>query len=323
MIVPALVYLAIAGGTDARGWGVPMATDIALAVGVLAVLGARVSSPLRAYLLGLAIVDDIGAIIIIAAVYSTGITWSWLAVAVMAMACTAVARSLGAHRMMLYVSIGAVAWFAMHEAGIHPTLAGVAMGLLAPAVPRVDPDLIDIEQLSDLSSVEHARNSTALARSSVSVVEWLQHLLHPWTSYVIVPVFALANSGIELSSRSLRDATTSTIAWGVLIGLVVGKPLGVIAASRIAARIGLADIPAGATGRQLLGIGNAAGIGFTVAVFIAELAFTDPVRQAEAKLSILVASVVSALFAVAVLTLGPAPSVGDDHTETTAPATSR
>ena len=304
MAVPALLYLAIAGGTDARGWGVPMATDIALAVGVLALLGTRVSASLRAYLLGLAIVDDIGAIIIIAAVYSTGISWSWLLVAVIGLLLTVVARLGGIHTMIVYVALGATVWLAMHEGGIHPTLAGVAMGLLAPTVPRIDPELIDIEELGNVSTVEHARTTTALARSSVSVVEWLQHLLHPYTSYLIVPVFALANSGIEISLQSLKDASTSPIAWGIFVGLVAGKPLGVVIASKLATRSGIAELPPGATGRQVLGVGNAAGIGFTVALFIAELAFTDNARQAEAKLAILVASVVSALFAVAVFLTG-------------------
>ncbi|MGD9704457.1 MAG: Na+/H+ antiporter NhaA [Acidimicrobiia bacterium] len=304
MVVPALIYLAIAGGTDARGWGVPMATDIALAVGVLALLGSRVSPPMRAFLLGLAIVDDIGAIVIIAAVYSTGVSWGWLAAAAAGVATVVVIRWLGVHHLLAYVAVGAVVWFALHEAGVHPTLGGVAMGLLAPSTPRVQPELIDTDELRDISTPEQARLTSDLARSSVSVVEYLQHVLHPWTSYLIVPIFALANSGIEISGESIRDAAGSAVAWGVFAGLVVGKPLGVVLAASAAARTSLAELPSGTPQRQLLGVGASAGIGFTVAIFISELAFTDPTRQAEAKLAILVASLVSALLAAAVLSLG-------------------
>jgi len=301
MIVPALVYLAIAGRTDARGWGVPMATDIALAIGVLALLGSRVSAELRVFLLGLAIVDDIGAIIIIAAVYSSGVSWTWLLIAALGLVLTIATRQGGVHVTLVYAAIGAAVWFAMYKAGIHPTLAGVVMGLLAPTVPRITPELIDTDDLLDVSSVEQVRITTDLARSSVSVVEWLQYVLHPWTSYLIVPVFALANTGIEISTQSLRDALGSPIAWGILAGLVVGKPLGVVLASRLATRVDIAELPAGATARQLLGAGTAAGIGFTVALFIAEEAFVDPARQAYAKLAILIASIVSAMLAMVVL----------------------
>ena len=301
MVVPALIYLAIAGGTDARGWGVPMATDIALAVGVLALLGRRVSAAMRAFLLGLAIVDDIGAILIIALVYSTGVSFGWLAAAVIGVLAVVVMRWVGIYRLLPYVAMGAVVWLALYEAGVHPTLAGVAMGLLAPSTPRLQPELIDAEELADISTPDQARSTSDLARSSVSVVEWLQNVLHPWTSYLIVPLFALANSGIEISSTSVRDAAGSAVAWGIFAGLVIGKPLGVVLAASASARTALAEMPSGTPRRQLVGVGASAGIGFTVAIFISELAFTDPSRQAEAKLAILIASLVSALFATAIL----------------------
>ena len=301
MVVPALIYLAIAGGTDARGWGVPMATDIALAVGVLALLGRRVSAAMRAFLLGLAIVDDIGAILIIALVYSTGVSFGWLAAAVIGVLAVVVMRWVGIYRLLPYVAMGAVVWLALYEAGVHPTLAGVAMGLLAPSTPRLQPELIDAEELADISTPDQARTTSDLARSSVSVVEWLQNVLHPWTSYLIVPLFALANSGIEISSTSVRDAAGSAVAWGIFAGLVIGKPLGVVLAASASARTALAEMPSGTPRRQLVGVGASAGIGFTVAIFISELAFTDPSRQAEAKLAILIASLVSALFATAIL----------------------
>ncbi len=171
------------------------------------------------------------------------------------------------------------------------------MGLLAPVTPRFAPELVDADELGDLTSVEHAKASMQLAKGSVSTVEWLEHVLHPWTSYLIVPVFALANAGIEVSTESLRHALESPITWGVFAGLMVGKPLGVLLATRVAARSGLADLPAATSTRQLLGAGHAAGIGFTVAIFIAELAFKEgpdaEAQIADAKMAILVASLLS------------------------------
>jgi Na+:H+ antiporter, NhaA family len=280
MAAPALLYLAIAGGESSRGWAVPVATDIALAVGVLSVAGSRVPPSLRAHLLGLAIVDDIGAIIIIAVLYSSGVRPGWLAGAAGGLGLTVIARRFGVQHVGAYIAFGTITWLSLHEAGIHPTLAGVAMGLLAPTEP--------------------------LARGSRSVVEWLEHALHPWTSYAIVPAFALANSGIVITDDGLRSAATSAVVWGIVVGLVVGKPLGVLLASRLAVRTGLADPPIGTTARQTIGVGACAGIGFTVALFIAELAFDDPAMRAEAKLAVLIASLVAASAATVLLRWGSA-----------------
>lgn len=311
MVVPALVYLAIAGGTAPRGWAIPMATDIALAVGVLAVAGSRIPASLRAFLLGLAIVDDIGAIVIIAAVYSVGVVFGWLAAAAVGVVVTVAVTRLEVYSTWVYVVIGGFVWFSLHEAGVHPTIAGVVMGLLAPSTPRLQPELIDSDELADISDADAARTTSELARGSVSVVEWLQHVLHPWTSYVIVPIFALANSGIAISGDGLRDAASSPITWGVFFGLLAGKPLGVVLATRAAIRAGLADSPDGSVPRQIVGIGAAAGIGFTVALFIAELALTDPVDQSNAKLAILVASVLAAAASSAILTTGSRADAGE------------
>ncbi len=294
MLVPALVYLAIAGTSAPRGWAIPMATDIALAVGILAVAGPRIPASLRAFLLGLAIVDDVGAIVIIAAVYSTGVMFGWLAAAAVGVGLTLVISRLGIYSTWVYFVIGGIVWLSLQEAGIHPTIAGVAMGLLAPSTPRLSPELIDSDELIDLSDADAARTTSDLARGSVSVVEWLQHVLHPWTSYVIVPTFALANSGIEISADRLGDAVRSPITWGVFFGLLVGKPLGVVLATRATVRAGLADNPDGADSRQIAGVGAAAGIGFTVALFITDLALTDPVEQSNAIMAILAASVLAA-----------------------------
>lgn len=301
MVVPALLYVVIAGRTAGQGWGVPMATDIALALGVVALAGARVPAGHRAFLLGLAVVDDIGAILVIAIFYSKGVSAPWLAVAVAGVAACAVARRLGVHRIGVYLVLGVIAWFGLSEGGVHPTLVGVALGLLAPSTPRLDVELIDAEELADLSNVERAAESRDLVRGSVSVVEWLQHQLHPWTSYAIVPVFALANAGVVLSVAALGDALRSAVFWGVFVGLVVGKPLGVLLSVGAAHRAGWIALPDGARPRQLGGLGVAAGIGFTVAIFIAELAFTSEVHQRDAKLAILAASVLAACAALPLL----------------------
>lgn len=301
MVVPALVYLAIAGSSAPRGWAIPVATDIALAVGVLSVAKSRVPTSLRAFLLGLAIVDDIGAIIIIAVVYSTGVAYGWLAAALFGVGLAILVRRSGVQAIAVYVAVGASVWFAMHEGGIHPTIAGVMMGLLAPSSPRTHAELIDLDDGIEMNEVDAARLASKAARDSVSIVEWLLHVLHPWSSFLIVPVFALANSGIEVSVNGLRDASTSAVTWGVLFGLLLGKPLGIFVATRLAIRMGVADSPEDSGSRQLVGVGTAAGIGFTVALFIAELALPNELDQTNAKMAILGASIVAAVLSLMIL----------------------
>lgn len=295
MAVPALVYLAIAGGSAPRGWGVSMATDIALAVGLLSLMARRVPASARAFLLGLAVVDDIGAIVVIAIFYSKGFTLGWFLVAVAGVGGAAMMQRLGVNRMVAYVPFGAVAWFGLYEAGVHPTIAGVVMGLMTPVSVGPERGLVDVEQLE--------RDPHVTPDRSVSVLEWLEHVLHPWSSFLIVPVFAFANAGLEVSFESLGDAVASPVAWGVFCGLVVGKPIGVMLLTMAAARTGAGELPAGTSRPTLLGVGHAAGIGFTVALFISELAFTNEQHRSAAKLAILVASVVSAILSVAVIRL--------------------
>ena len=301
MLIPALIYLAIAGSSAPRGWAIPVATDIALAVGVISVMGKKLPASLRAFLLGLAIVDDIGAIIIIAAVYSTGVSFGWLLVSIIGVSAVVVARRLGVQSVLLYVAVGVAIWLGLYQGGVHPTLAGVVMGLLTPSIVRKQTDLVDIEELSDASASVDLGSPSSKAEKSVSVVEWLQHVLHPWTSFLIVPIFALANSGIHISLNGLRDAAGSAVTWGVFFGLMLGKPLGVVIATRAAVRSGISDLPEGSTTRQIMGVGMASGIGFTVAIFITKLALTDPIQQENAKLAILLASVVAAGLAMLLL----------------------
>jgi Na+:H+ antiporter, NhaA family len=302
MVVPALLYTALnAGGAGSRGWGIPMATDIAMAIGVLSLLGSRVSPSLKLFLLALAIVDDIGSILVIAAFYSEGVDLGALAVAVVLVGVVLVLRRAGVAAIPVYVVAGVALWLAVHESGIHATLAGVALGLLAPTRPIRRRELIDEAALTDLSSVDAAMETAALARQSVSVVEWLEHTLHPWTSFVIVPLFALANAGVPLGARALSDASTSAITYGVLLGLVVGKTVGITLFSWMAARLRIGLLPEGATWRSLVGVAALGGIGFTVSIFIATLAFTSEVHQNEAKVGILLASMLAAVLGSAIL----------------------
>jgi NhaA family Na+:H+ antiporter len=301
MIAPALIYLAIAGKSEPRGWGIVVATDIPLALGVLAIAGGRVPPSLRAFILALAIVDDIGALLIIAAVYSRGLGWVWVAGAIAVVGAVLVARRMGVYQYWVYVGLGCLLWLMLHEAGVSPTLAGVAMGLLAPSTPRIAPELVDVDELADVSSLENAMLTTDIARGSVSVVEWLEHVLHPWASYLIVPLFALANTGLTFTTELVHAAIRSPITWAIIAARVIGKPLGIMLTTNATAKTGLVDRPIGATGRQTLGVATSAGMGFTIALFVAELAFTDETKHANATLGILVAAIVAAGLSLAVL----------------------
>ena len=275
MAVPAFIYLAIAGNTDANGWGVPVATDIALAVGLLAMVGTSAVASLRAFLLALAVIDDIGAILIIAFVYSSGVLFSWLFAGLATVVLILVLQRAKITSTVIYVFVGVGLWFALYKSGVHPTLAGVILGLLTPNLPKRDSGLED--------EVD----------GSVSVIEWLENKLHPWSSFLIVPLFAFANTGVEISHQSIEAALNSPIAWGIFAGLVLGKPLGVFATIYIAKKIQIGEVPEGSRPLSILATGSAAGIGFTVAIFIANLAFSDPVTQDLAIVAVIAASIVS------------------------------
>jgi NhaA family Na+:H+ antiporter len=285
MAVPALIYLVIAGGVAPGGWGVPVATDIALAVGLLTMLGPSVAASLRSFLLALAVIDDIGAILIIAIVYSTGIKFSWLAAAAIALILIAVLKKVRVSSLLVYCLVAFTVWFSLYKTGIHPTLAGVILGLMTPNIPRKESGLEDSED------------------GTVSVIEWLEHKFHPISTFFVVPIFAFANTGVVITTESIKGASQSLIAWGIFLGLVIGKPLGILFVSIAAKRSKLADYPEGATNSSILATGGAAGIGFTVAIFIANLAFEDAQTQDIAVLAVIVASVVSALFSITLFKL--------------------
>jgi Na+:H+ antiporter, NhaA family len=312
MAVPALLYVAFnAGGAGGDGWGIPMATDVAFALGVLALLGSRVPAELKVLLLGLAIVDDIGAIVVIAAFYSDGIDWQWSAAALVGLGLVVGLKRAKVRYIPVYAVVGVGIWFATFESGIHATIAGVALGLLAPARPFLrQPDADRIaDQLSsdDDVTASEVRAISFKLRESVPTTERLQDLLHPWTSYLIVPIFALANAGVVLSGDALGDAMASPVTLGVVVGLVVGKLLGVAGAIALAVRLGVGRLPEGITNRHVLGMAAIAGIGFTVSIFVAGLAFADQQMADEAKLGVLAASAIAAALGSVILLARSSP----------------
>ncbi|NCV96273.1 MAG: Na+/H+ antiporter NhaA [Actinobacteria bacterium] len=281
MAIPAVIYLAIAGDAAPEGWAIPVATDIALAVGLLALMGSTVTQGLKAFLLALAVIDDIGAILIIALVYSSGVIFSWLLAGVLAVIVTLALQRLKVMKIYVYIFVGALLWYSLYKAGLHPTLAGVIMGILAPAAPIEDKNWSDSED------------------GQVTIVEKLEARFHGLSTFFVVPIFAFANAGVELSSRALNDAINSPIAWGIVAGLVLGKPIGVFATAKLAAKVKLAELPEGGRGVKLLATGSTAGIGFTVAIFIAKLAFEAGPNQDLAVTAVIFGSLISGLIAVA------------------------
>jgi Na+:H+ antiporter, NhaA family len=315
MLLPAVLYGAInLGSGGAAGWGIPMATDIAFALGVLAVVAPRAPSTLRLFLLTLAIVDDIGAILVIAVFYSDGVEIAWLLVAVGALLVVFATRQLGVTFTPAFVAFGAVAWLGLQQGGVHPTLAGVAMGLLAPASPKLTREIVRsrTEELLDVSSPAAAKTTTRIAREAVSQLEWLGHGLHPWSSLLVVPAFALANAGISLDRHAIADGLTSMVAIGVVVGLVAGKTIGITGGAWLACRLGLADRPPELAWRSIIGVAALGGVGFTVSLLISELAFSEPLLLQHAQVGLLAATVLAVALGAIVLRPTSARSEASD-----------
>jgi NhaA family Na+:H+ antiporter len=319
MLIPAGVYLALQWGEPtARGWGIPMATDIAFVVGCMAILGPRIPNGLRVMLLSLAIVDDIGAILVIAIGYTRELYWDWLGLALAALVLVIVLGRMGVRSIGIYVVVGGVAWLGFHESGVHATIAGVLLGLLTPAESWVatgtlrdgvarahaflhgdeaqdyDPTPADVAALQEV------------ARESVSPLRRLEYALHPYSAFVIMPLFAFANAGVPIDPAGFLDP----VAIAVGAGLLLGKPVGIVGFSYLAVKLGLARLPAGVGWGAITGGGFLAGIGFTMAIFIAGLAL-DGVDLDHAKLGVLAASAVAAVAGMSLL-LSTLPKPGDD-----------
>ncbi len=277
MVVPAGTYLLFNSSGDAAvGWGIPMATDIAFAIGVLALLGRRIPVELRVFLLGLAVVDDLGAIAVIALFYTDTIEWSSLWISLAILAAVAMSVRLGIRSMVFYIAAGFSMWYFFLESGVHATLAGVLLAAIVPA-------------------------ESARGRDEESPLESLEHMIHPWVSFAILPLFALANAGIVITTDTLNAAAGSSITIGIAAGLLAGKALGILGITWLGVRLGIGRLPSSVTWMHVLGVGFLAGIGFTVAIFISGIAFDDPALVDQAKMGIFVASVAAAVIGYALL----------------------
>jgi Na+:H+ antiporter, NhaA family len=317
MLIPAGLYVALNhGGPAAHGWGVPMATDIAFAIGVMALLGSRVPAPLKVFLTALAIVDDLGAVLVIALFYTTDISFSALGTAAVLLLGLMVANRMGVRTPAVYAGVGVLVWLLFLASGVHATVAGVLVALTVPARVRLErasfitkahahvhafadaeppakPGYASSGQLDAIFDLERTceRAGTPLSQ--------LEHALHPWVSFGIMPLFALANSGVRLGGGGAFDHPL--VIGGVVLGLVIGKPLGIVGFTWVAIRAGLAERPAEVTLAQLVGVACLGGIGFTMALFIAALAFDQDAMLATAKVGVLSASLLAALAGSAVL----------------------
>jgi len=277
VILPVIIFLALASGTDAtRGCGIPMATDAAFAIAALAILGERVGVGAKLFLVTIAVVDDVAAILVIAIVYTSGVSLPWLLAAVGLLGVVVAMQRLGIARILPYALVGVLVWIATLESGVHATIAGVALAFLTPAKPV------------------NGRN----------VIEELEGRIHPWTSFLVLPLFALANAGVPLGGDALSEGDGTQIAVAVALALMLGKLIGIASATGLAVRLRLGVLPEGVDMRSVIGIAALGGIGFTVSLFIASLSFDDPLLVDSAKIGILAGSVLSAAIGVAILVPG-------------------
>jgi Na+/H+ antiporter NhaA len=304
--VPALIFLAFnPSGPAAHGWGIPVSTDTAFVVGILALFGPRCPDQLRLFLLTLAIADDIGAITIMAVFYSEGVSMVALGLAALFVVVLVMLRWVGVWQLRLYVVAGIGLWASVYASGVHPTLAGVLLGLLVPATP-VDPGLREWLRFYGRAVVERAdaaraRLAVLATRAVVPANDRLQDALHPISAYAVVPIFGLANAGVRLDPETLRGAATSPLTIGIVVALVAGKTIGISAATAVALRTRIGDLPGQVRYGHLIGGGLLAGIGFTISLFIADLAFEDATLRDQAKIGVLAGSLLAAVLGSAAL----------------------
>jgi NhaA family Na+:H+ antiporter len=328
MIVPALIFALLNyGRSSAPGWAIPMATDIAFAVGIFALLGKRVAPALRILLLALAVIDDVGAILVIAAFYSTEGAWSGFAVLALGVFSTFVLQMVAIRSPFAYLGPGILVWAGAYSAGIHPTLAGVIMGMLTPAKAWHGPDGFVAQTEAKLRSLRsgdvsdgskllsHLGDMTAVNREAVSPVERLQHMLHGWVAFAVMPVFAFANAGVSVGRISL-DGDSLWLFMGITLGLALGKPVGILLASWLAVRSGGASLPRGVRWPAVTAVGMVGGIGFTMALFVAQLAFPGGAYLEVSTLAILCGSGLAALLSLLVGHRILRPAASSSRTET-------
>ena len=324
MVAPALIYFAFNGtGEGSAGWGIPMATDIAFALGVLALLGRRLPAQLRVFLLGLAVVDDLGAIGVIAIFYTETINWSDLGLAIALFAGMAMMIRLGIQSMGFYVIVSILMWQFLLHSGVHATLAGVMMAAITPAEPylrrqqyaaTVEGLLARFKAAMGEGDEEKAETIVMsierLSQGTEGPMERLERSVHPWTSFVILPLFALANAGIVLSSEALTAAMDSRVTLAILVALPVGNAIGISSMTWLAVRSGLGQLPFGVSWWQILGVALLGGVGFTVSIFISNIAFDHDQLIDMAKLGVLGGSILSGCLGYVLLRLsgGPGPT---------------
>ena len=307
MVVPALIFFAFNAGTPAvRGWGIPMATDIAFALGVLALLGTRVRLSLKIFLLALAIVDDLGAVLVIAVFYTETLDIGSLLLAFAILGGAFAYGRFGSARPLAYVVIGAVMWYFMFKSGVHATVAGVLLALTVPLRHKMTSDqlraqiqpVIDRDDFAETEGpIEHLQGILHRAHSPL---QDLEHMLSPYVAFLIMPVFAFFNAGVAIFGGG-DVAIVSSVSIGVFLGLILGKPLGILLFVWLAVRFGITDLPHSATWSGMIGVGILAGIGFTMSLFISNLAFGQSAQLDEAKIGVLAASVVAAVVGLAFL----------------------
>jgi Na+:H+ antiporter, NhaA family len=321
LLVPAAIYLAVnPSGPASAGWGVVMSTDTAFVLGILALFGPRCPDRLRLFLLTLAIVDDIGAIAVMALFYNDGLDGAALAVAAVLVAVLAALRWAGVWRLTPYVLVGIALWLAVQASGVHPTLAGVLLGLLLPARPP-ESDLLERSReygqaLREAPDAERARLAALAAAATVPAGARLLNSLHRWTAYGVVPVFGLANAGVSLDGETLRAAATSPVTLGIAGALLAGNAVGITVGTAVALRSGLGILPGGVRWSHLMAGATLAGIGFTISLFITDLAFTDERLREEATIGILAGSVTAAVLGIVLLrVLGERFSLCSPETE--------
>lgn len=308
MVVPAGLYTLVnGGGPAASGWGIPMATDIAFAMGALALVGRHLPVSLKVFLLTLAVADDLGAIAVIAIFYSAGTQFDWLLAMVGLAGAIALLRRLEVRWLAPYVVLAALLWLATLYSGVHATIAGVLLGFLTPAQPfhaprkavgvlhkRLNQLASSREEAPDVDEYEMLEVNR-LTYEAVSPLARLEARLHPWTAFLVLPVFAFANAGVRITGTPVAEVLTQPVTIGVIVGLVLGKPLGIVAAAWIATRLKVGVLPAGVTWTHMTGVGLLAGIGFTVALFVAQLSFTEPALTDGSRIGILLASLLAAV----------------------------
>ena len=299
LLLPALIFLAFNAGTAAaHAWGVVVSTDTAFVLALLALVGPKPGTRLRLFLVTLAVADDIGALTIIAFFYTESLSWGWLGLALLGLAVVGLLRWLRVRRDGAYLAVGILTWIAAYQSGVHATLAGVAIALILPVYPPKREAVERVEEVTrafrQSPSAEYERLARRQITSSVAINERLQVLLRPFVALVVLPLFALANAGVSLSGESLAAAATSRLTWGVIAGLVVGKLVGVLLGARLAARTPCAELPPGLTHKQLAGGAALAGIGFTISLFIVDLALDDPALQDQARVGVFAASLIAA-----------------------------